>query len=60
VVFIGHPYVTPRAGHRRRDRIEVCSSTTQAGDGIRELTAESYRLLEPKKLTAQSLRSHGD
>lgn len=49
---IGHPYFTPRAGHRHRDRLGVRLTEATDWDEIRELVIESYRLLAPKKLVA--------
>jgi hypothetical protein len=53
LVSIGHPYFAPRAGHRHRDRVGVWLTDDTDWQEIRELATESYRLLAPKKLTAQ-------
>ena len=50
---LGHPYFSPHAGHRHRDRIGVRLTGETDWAEIRELVTESYRLLAPKKLTAQ-------
>jgi predicted DNA-binding protein (MmcQ/YjbR family) len=46
----GHPFFASRAG---RDRIVVLLTDDTDWEEIRELVTESYRLLAPKKLTAQ-------
>jgi hypothetical protein len=51
LVSIGPPYFAPRAGHR--DRVGVWLTDDTNWEEIRELATESYRLLAPKKLTAQ-------
>jgi hypothetical protein len=50
LLSIGHPFFVPRrAGH---DRIGVWLADDTDWEEIRELVAESYRVLAPKKLTA--------
>ena len=46
----GRPFFASRAG---RDRIGVLLTDNTDWEEIRELVTESYRLLAPKKLTAQ-------
>jgi predicted DNA-binding protein (MmcQ/YjbR family) len=53
LVSLGHPYFSPQAGHRHRDRVGVRLTDETDWEEIRELVTESYRLLAPKKLTAQ-------
>jgi hypothetical protein len=54
LVSLGHPYFSPQAGHRHRHRDRVGVRLTDDTDWqeIRELVAESDRLLAPKKLIA--------
>jgi hypothetical protein len=52
LLSIGHPYFSPRTGHRHRDRVGVQLTNDTDWEEIRELVTESYRLLAPKKLTA--------
>ncbi len=47
---IGHPFFASRGG---RDRIGVLLTKKTDWEEIRELVTESYRILAPKKLTAQ-------
>jgi predicted DNA-binding protein (MmcQ/YjbR family) len=49
LLSIGHPFFAARAG---RDRIGVLLTEDTDWEEIRELVAESYRLLAPKKLGA--------
>jgi hypothetical protein len=49
LVSIGRPFFAPRGG---RDRLGVLLGDDTDWDEIRELVAESYRVLAPKKLTA--------
>jgi YjbR len=50
LLSIGHPFFASRAG---RDRIVVVLTDDTDWTEIRELVTESYRILAPKKLTAQ-------
>jgi hypothetical protein len=50
LLSIGHPFFAPRAS---RGRVGVLLSEDTDWDEIRELVTESYRILAPKKLTAQ-------
>jgi hypothetical protein len=49
LLSVGHPFFASRAG---RDRIGVLLTDRTDWEEIRELVAESYRVLAPKKLTA--------
>jgi len=50
LLSIGYPFFASRAG---RDRIVVALTDDADWEEIRELVIESYRILAPKKLTAQ-------
>ena len=50
LLSIGHPFFAPATG---RDRIGVLLTDDTDWEEIRELVTESYRILAPKKLTAQ-------
>jgi hypothetical protein len=50
LLAIGYPFFASRAG---RDRIVVALTDDTDWEEIRELVIESYRILAPKKLTAQ-------
>jgi hypothetical protein len=50
LVAIGYPFFASRAG---RDRVVVILTGDTDWEEIRELVTESYRILAPKKLTAQ-------
>jgi predicted DNA-binding protein (MmcQ/YjbR family) len=50
LVSVGHPFYRSRAG---RDRIRVLLTDDTDWEEIRELVTKSYRILAPKKLTAQ-------
>jgi hypothetical protein len=52
LVSLGHPYFSPQAGQRHRDRIGVRLTDDTDWKEVRELVTESYRLLAPRKLTA--------
>ena len=49
LLSVGHPFFASRAGP---DRIGVLLTDETDWKEIRDLVTESYRLLEPKKLTA--------
>jgi predicted DNA-binding protein (MmcQ/YjbR family) len=53
LVSFGHPYFSPHAGHRHRDRVGVRLTGETDWKEIGDLVTESYRLIAPKKLTAQ-------
>jgi YjbR len=50
LLSMGHPFFAPRAG---RDRIGVLLTDDTDWGEIRELVTDSYRVLAPKKLSAQ-------
>ena len=50
LVSSGHPFFAPRTS---RDRIGVLLTDDTDWEEIRELVTESYRILAPKKLSAQ-------
>ena len=50
LLSIGHPFFAPRAGH---DRVGVLITDDTDWGEVRELVTESYRILAPKKLSAQ-------
>jgi predicted DNA-binding protein (MmcQ/YjbR family) len=51
LLAMGHPYFAPR--RTKRDRIGVLLTKETDWEEIRELVTESYRILAPKKLSAQ-------
>jgi hypothetical protein len=50
LLSVGRPFYRSRAG---RDRFRVLLTDDTDWEEIRELVAESYRILAPKKLTAR-------